>query len=70
MGKDGINCVNIPFPPDAYDSDDDEETAQAAAMELMKSQSVGYMNAVSKMAENSIMINETNDQKPCDNGPS
>ena len=42
VGKDGISRVNIPFPPDVYNSDDDEETAQAAAMELMKSQSVGY----------------------------
>jgi translation initiation factor eIF-2B subunit epsilon len=42
VGKDGIGRVYIPSPPDDYDSDDDEESAQAAAMELMKSQSIGY----------------------------
>jgi len=41
VGKDGSNCVNIPFPPDAYDSDDDEETAQAAVMELRRVKVLG-----------------------------
>ncbi len=41
VGKDGIGRVYVPSPPDDYDSDDDEGTARAA-MELMKSQSIGY----------------------------
>jgi translation initiation factor eIF-2B subunit epsilon len=42
MGKDRIGRVYVPSPPDDYDSDDDEDKARAAAMELMKSQSIGY----------------------------
>mmetsp|Transcript_9067 Transcript_9067/g.16578 ORF Transcript_9067/g.16578 Transcript_9067/m.16578 type:complete len:905 (-) Transcript_9067:54-2768(-) len=42
VGKDGLGRVYTPSAPDEYDSDDDEEEAQAAAMELMKSQSIGY----------------------------
>ena len=39
VGTDGIGRVYVPAPSDEYDSDDDEEEA---AMELMKSQSIGY----------------------------
>ena len=42
MGKDRIGRVYVPSPPDDYDSDDDKDKARTAAMELMKSQSIGY----------------------------
>ena len=42
VGKDGIGRVWAPSPSDEYDSDDDEEEKQAEAVELMKSQSIGY----------------------------
>lgn len=44
VGKDGLGRVYTPSAPDDYDSDEDdeEEAAQATAMDLMKSQSIGY----------------------------
>lgn len=42
VGKDGLGRVYVPSLPDDYDSDDDKEEAQAATIELMKSQSIGY----------------------------
>ncbi|KAL3782144.1 hypothetical protein ACHAWO_007504 [Cyclotella atomus] len=44
VGPDGLGRVWTPSPPDEYDSDeeDDAEAAQAAAIELMKSQSIGF----------------------------
>mmetsp|Transcript_36272 Transcript_36272/g.77343 ORF Transcript_36272/g.77343 Transcript_36272/m.77343 type:complete len:731 (+) Transcript_36272:807-2999(+) len=42
VGKDGLGRVYVPSPQDDYDSDDEEEEAQTAAMELMKTQSIGY----------------------------
>ncbi|KAL7443893.1 hypothetical protein ACHAXM_009550 [Skeletonema potamos] len=42
VGKDGLGRVWVPSPSDEYDSDDDEEEKQADAVELMKSQSIGY----------------------------
>lgn len=44
VGKDGLGRVFVPSLADDYDSDDDEEKAEAEAkaMELMKSQSIGY----------------------------
>ncbi|KAL7500262.1 hypothetical protein ACHAWT_010981 [Skeletonema menzelii] len=41
VGKDGLGRVWEPSPSDEYDSDDEEEK-QAEAVELMKSQSIGY----------------------------
>lgn len=44
VGRDGLGRVWTPSPPDEYDSDEEEDTeaAQAAAIELMQSQSIGY----------------------------
>ena len=42
VGNDGYGRRYIPAPSDDYDSDDDDEEAVAAAIELMKSQSIGY----------------------------
>jgi len=42
VGKDGLGRVWVPSSSDEYDSDDDEEEKQAEAVELMKSQSIGY----------------------------
>ncbi|KAK1732435.1 translation initiation factor eIF-2B subunit epsilon [Skeletonema marinoi] len=42
VGKDGLGRVWAPSPSDEYDSDDDEEEKQAEAVELMKSESIGY----------------------------
>ena len=61
VGKDGIGRVYVPTPPDDYDSDDDEETVQAMAMELMKSQSIGYdMTAVYRKWQK-IQMNDYDD---------
>ena len=42
VGMDGIGRVYISSPPDDYDSDDDGDAAHATALEMMKSQSIGY----------------------------
>jgi len=45
VGIDGLGRVYVPSLPDGFDSDDDDsegDAAQAAATELMKSQSIGY----------------------------
>lgn len=42
VGNDGLGRVWTPSPPDEYDSDEDDDEAQAAAVDLMKSQSIGF----------------------------
>ncbi|KAL3799014.1 hypothetical protein HJC23_005153 [Cyclotella cryptica] len=42
VGPDGRGRVWTPSPPDEYDSEDEDDAAQEAAVELMKSQSIGY----------------------------
>ncbi|KAL7522846.1 hypothetical protein ACHAWX_007564 [Stephanocyclus meneghinianus] len=42
VGPDGRGRVWTPSPPDEYDSEDDDDAAQESAIELMKSQSIGY----------------------------